>query len=246
MARRPSQLTLRRLPGSRLRHVVADERGITLVIMLVMIAVLTAASASLMTLVVSNTKAFGRDQQSSRSFNVAEAGLNYGISRLTTYDPTGSLAVGSTLGSSAVPQTFTLDGASGNGGWWAEKIAPTVWTVYAQASSPNGTISRRVAVNTTTNTTVTNIQASAAWGYGLFVASPTGCATVVGNSAITMPIFIKSDLCFTGSSGIREPNLTGPKKVTLYVGGKVTTSGDRKSTRLNSSHVSESRMPSSA
>jgi Tfp pilus assembly protein PilX len=202
-----------------------DERGVTLVLVLVMVAALTMGTASLSALVISNTKAFGRDSQEARAFNAAEAGLNYGVSRLTTFDPTGSLAVNSSIGSVDAPQLFTLDGGLGNGGWWAVKRAPTVWTVYARAVAPNGSLSRLVAVDTTTNTTTTNIQASAAWGYGLFVASPSGCATVVGNSAVTMPVFITSDICFQGTSGIQEPNASGAKSVTLYVGGKVTTGG---------------------
>jgi Tfp pilus assembly protein PilX len=207
------------------RKAVSDERGVTLVMVLVMVAALTMATASLSALVISNTKAFGRDRQQARAFNVAEAGLNYAISRLTTYDPTGSLAVNSTIGSPDTPQLFTLDGGTGNGGWWAEKTAANVWSVYARAVSPDGRLSRQIAVNTSTNTAITNVQASAAWGYGLFVASPSGCTSVVGNSAVTMPVFIKSDICFQGSSGIAEPSSSGPKKVTLYVGGKLTTGG---------------------
>jgi len=209
----------------RLHTVVRDESGVALVIVLICVGALTIATAGLSTLVTSNTKAFGRDRQTARAFNVAEAGLNFGVSRLTTYDPSGALAVNSTIGSSDSPQLFTLDGGTGNGGWWAEKIAPTVWSVHARAISPNGSLSRQVAVNASTNTTVTNFQASLAWGYGLFVASPSGCTTVVGNSAVTMPVFIKSDVCFQGSSGVQEPSSSGPKRVTLYVGGKLTTGG---------------------
>lgn len=213
--------------GSR-RTSLRDEQGVTLVIVLLMVCALTLTTVSLSSLVLSNAKAFGRDRQQVRAFNTAEAGLNYGISRLTTFDPTGALPVNSTLGSSGAPQLYTLDGHTGNGGWWAVKISPTVWEVHARAVSPNGTLSREVAVNTTANTQVTNIGASAAWGYGLFVASPTGCATIVGNANVTMPIWIKSDICFQGTSGIAEPNPTGTKKVKVYVGGKVTTGGGAK------------------
>ena len=219
------QSSAARWVARRTRTDFRSESGVALVIVLVCVAALTVATAGLAALVTSNAKAFGRDRQTARAFNVAEAGLNYAVSRLTTYDPTGSLAVNSTIGSSDTPQLFTLDGGTGNGGWWAEKIAPTIWTVHARAISPNGSLSREVAVNTSTNTTVTNFEASLAWGYGLFVASPSGCTSVVGSGAVTMPVFIKSDICFQGSSGVQEPNAAGPKRVTLYVGGKVTTGG---------------------
>ena len=212
----------------RIRTVATDERGVSLVLALVMIAALSLATASLSSLVVSNAKSFGRDSQEARSFNVAEAGLNYAVSRLTTYDPNGSVAVNSTIGSTESPQAFTLDGGAGNGGWWAEKTGTNVWTVHARAVSPNGSVKREVAVETTTDTVLTNIQASAAWGYGLFISSPSGCTTVVGNALVTMPVFVKSDLCLQGSSGIAEPSSSGTKKVTLYVGGKLTTTGSAK------------------
>ena len=208
-----------------MRTVVTDERGVSLVLTLVMVAALSLATASLSSLVVSNAKSFGRDRQEARAFNVAEAGLNYGVSRLTTYDPNGSVAVSSTIGSSESPQPFTLDGGTGNGGWWAEKTGVNMWDVHARAVSPNSKVKREVAVQTTTDTVVTNIQASAAWGYGLFIASPGGCTTVVGNALVTMPVFVKSDLCLQGSSGVAEPSSSGTKKVTLYVGGKLTTTG---------------------
>ena len=222
---RDNAVECRPLVARRMEIVARDENGVALIIVLICVGALTIATAALSALVTSNTKAFGRDRQTARAFNVAEAGLNYAVSRLTTYDPTGSLAVNSTIGSSDVPQLFTLDGGSGNGGWWAEKIAPTIWTIHARAISPNGSLSRQVAVNASTNTTVTNFQASLAWGYGLFVASPGGCTSIVGNAAVTMPVFIKSDVCFQGSSGVQEPNSSGPKRVTLYVGGKLTTGG---------------------
>jgi len=209
----------------RMLTAAREENGVALIVVLICVGALTIATAALSALVTSNTKAFGRDRQTARAFNVAEAGLNFAVSRLTTYDPTGALAVNSTIGSSDVPQLYTLDGGTGNGGWWAEKVAPTIWKINARAISPNGTLSREVSVDASTNTTVTNFEASLAWGYGLFVASPSGCTSVVGGAAVTMPVFIKSDVCFQGGSGIQEPNSSGPKRVTVYVGGKLTTGG---------------------
>ena len=47
----------------RIRTVATDERGVSLVLALVMIAALSLATASLSSLVVSNAKSFGRDSQ---------------------------------------------------------------------------------------------------------------------------------------------------------------------------------------
>lgn len=202
------------------RALLADERGISLVLALLVAATLTIGTASLTTLVVSNENAYSRDRQEARAFNVAEGGLNYGISQLTNYDTTPAKAVGSTLG----PITFSLE--DGTGSWWAEKTADKIWTVWSRGSSPNGKVSRTVSVQAFGNTVTTNSPPSLAWGYGFFVASSTGCTNMVGNSTLTLPVWIKADLCLNGSQFIAEPLPNpNPKSVTLYVGGKLTLKG---------------------
>ena len=59
-----------------------------------------------------------------------------------------------------------------------------------------------------------------------------------GFSSLVLPMM--ADL------GWSQTTLMGAYSLALAVGGVCTFLADRKSTRLNSSHVSESRMPSSA
>ena len=59
--------------------------------------------------------------------------------------------------------------------------------------------------------------------------------TVAGTNTLTLP-------ALTGTVALTSQISTTPPTVTVYTSG----SGDRKSTRLNSSHSQQSRMPSSA
>src|SRR4051812_11050887 len=99
-----------RLPAS-VRARLSDESGFALVLALVVVATLSIATASTITLVTSNETAVGGDRQEERAFNIAEAGLNEAVSYLSAQD---------TLSISAVAATgYNLDGGSGQ--WWATK-----------------------------------------------------------------------------------------------------------------------------
>jgi Tfp pilus assembly protein PilX len=60
----------------------ADEDGIALILALLVMGVLTIATASTITLVTSNEHTFGRDRQTNRALNIAEAGLNGAVAAL--------------------------------------------------------------------------------------------------------------------------------------------------------------------
>src|SRR5207244_8854563 len=64
----------------RLLERARDERGVSLVLSLLIVAALSISTAALATLITSNEHAFGRDRQETLAFNTAEAGLNYSIS----------------------------------------------------------------------------------------------------------------------------------------------------------------------
>ena len=75
------------------------------------------------------------------------------------------------------------------------------------------------------------------------VAPETTHASLGLNFWSPQPDISVAGLDFTGSLGIEKKRL---KDVRLTLGTRHKIRLDRKSTRLNSSHVSESRMPSSA
>src|SRR5689334_8958209 len=92
----------------RLHRRLADERGLSLVLALIVVTALSITTAALAQLIQSNEHAFGRDRQEERAFNIAEAGINYGASHLTTLT-SSSYAVGSSIGTGPTSNTYSLD-----------------------------------------------------------------------------------------------------------------------------------------
>src|SRR6476620_4752987 len=134
-------------PGRRLvlgvRKRLSNESGLALVLALIVVAALSVSTAAMITLVTSHQTAIGRDRQEERAFNIAEAGLNEGVSYLSTQDTLNISSVAST--------SYSLD--NGTGTWWAAKTAtsPTLdtWTLYDQATSEKST--RKVSVKLAAN-----------------------------------------------------------------------------------------------
>ena len=96
-------------PGRRsvlgVRARLSNESGLALVMALIVVAALSVATASLITLVTSNQTAVGHDRQEERAFNIAEAGLNEAVSYLSTQN--------TLLISSVAATNYSLDNGSG-------------------------------------------------------------------------------------------------------------------------------------
>ena len=205
----------RRLVGG-VRARLADESGLALVLALIVVAALSASTASMIMLVTSNQTAVGRDRQEERAFNMAEAGLNEAVSYLSTQN--------TLLISSVSPTDFSLD--NGTGQWSATKTAttPTVdtWTLYSRATS--GNVSRKVSVQLAANKSVINTPSWAGWGKGFFIADKNTCASMSGASLdLNISVYAAGDLCLNATK-IIEPTPASPS-LFLYVGGDVLLEG---------------------
>ena len=192
----------------RVSALLHDERGISLVLSLLVVAALSISTAALAQLVTSNEHAFGRDRQETLAFNTAEAGLNYGVSTLAkTVDPTGVVFTGTTVASGAYPYP---DG-TGDGTWWATKLPPpsppNIWQIWATGTSPTGKVIREVSVKVKSVTKPgTLIPTSTAWTYGLFVGNPgASCFTPTGSANLEISIYVKGCINLSGNVGIAEP-----------------------------------------
>ena len=189
-----------------LRALREDERGISLVLALLVVAALSVSTAALAQLVTSNEHAFGRDRQETLAFNSAEAGVNYGVSYLSvTGDPSGGAAPGALVGSSTSPQPYPA--GTGDGGWWAVKGPNNTWRIWATGTSPTGQVIREVSVKVKAVTAPgTTVPASTAWTYGLFVGNPgASCFTPTGSANLTISIYVKGCINLSGNVGIAEP-----------------------------------------
>jgi Tfp pilus assembly protein PilX len=205
---------------SKARRRLAEERGVAMVMALVITSSLAISTGAIAMIMVSNENMSSRDRDTARAVYVAEAGLNNALSVLSQHDASGSLAVGSTLPAAS----FTLDGGSGS--YSATKTTPTEWTISGEGTAPNGNVTRHLELRVEAQTTSTGSAASPVYAYGFFVGSTTGCTSTVGNSSIRVPVFVRNSLCLSGNSVIEEPAASAGGTLTVYVGGSFTGSGN--------------------
>ncbi len=241
MARKPSWGAWTRGALRRLRLRAAEERGVTLIIALLITSALTITTAALALLVTSNEHAFGRDRQETLAFNTGEAGLNYAISYLAqTTDPNGSDPIGTQEPTQAsysaftdVPpsnaHTFSNSGTPAGtftGKWWAEKVDTHQWKIWAQGTSPDGKVYRELQTKVVSKTVPGTVTpASLAWSYGLFVAAPSGCFSPQGTADLTISVYVNGSICIGGSAGIQEPSTSTGNTIQVYATGNVSVTG---------------------
>ena len=207
--------TVRSRVDARLR----EERGIALVLALVVMGTLSVTIASVAMFTTSNETSSGRDRDTARALGAAEAGLNDALAVLTQQDSTGTQPIGSTLSST----TFSIDG--GTGTYSATKTSGLEWTISATGTSPSGRVTRKLELKLDGTQSTQSTQQSPVYGYGFFVNATTGCTTIAGNSPVQVSVFVRNDLCLTGNASISQPGATS-NTLTVYVGGKYTATAN--------------------
>ncbi len=227
-----------------LRARSAQEEGIALVLALIVMGVLTIATIAIVTATNSNEQAFGRDRQTNRALNIAEAGLNAGVDAVKALPVTAtSMSPGSGTvdqGSWSYTATRTQDGTN-----------PDLyyWTVTSTGVSPDGKVTRivskRISETITHNsqTQTVTTPASAVYGYGLFLGNGTqtcdsrnaGPNVFSAGFQLTADAYVKGDFCVSGGSA---PIIAQPAQ-NVYIGGYFKTKGNNspigmESAKLNS------------
>lgn len=228
---------LRRGLRARARPSWRSEDGISLILSIIVVAVLTIGTAATITAVNSNEHAFGRDRQVNRALNVAEAGLNAGVDALKALPATAT----------SLPDT---SGTTDQGSWsytstrTQDSSNPDLyyWTITSTGISPDGEVtrivSRKVAETVTHHSTSQTIhhEPSPAYEYGFFLGDPNSdCVTVGtgnnfgGNLSISVSMYVAGSLCWGGSNvSMREPSGSG-QTLSLYVGKKFKVTGSNAS-----------------
>lgn len=217
--------------------VAGQEDGIALVLSVIVMFVLTIATAATITAATSNEHAFGRDRQTNRALNIAEAGLGAGANAVK------ALAASAT---SISPGSGATDGGS-----WSytatraqDATNPDLyyWTITSTGVSPDGSatriVSTKVAQTIThhSSTQVIHHDASPAYLYGFFLGDPSSdCVTIgtgntfSGNLSISVSMYVAGSLCWGGSNvSMREP--AGPgHTLNIYIGKKFKVTGSNQS-----------------
>ena len=202
-----------RLLSTRSIALLRREDGSSLLLALILLAAFSVSTAGLVQFSRANEFGSGRERQATRSFSIAESGLHYGIAAVVNRDPSDALAVSSTVSSTSV----SVDG--GTATYSATKTAAGLWTVYSTGVSPNGAVTRQLSIQVGAGGT----QASAwNWGFAIFPAS--GCVTTSGASKINVSVYVTTDFCPSGSSGVAQPSGTSGT-LDVYIGGQFKPSG---------------------
>ncbi len=217
-------------PSSVFARVKQDD-GIALVLTLIVMGVLTIGTIAVVTAMNSNEQAFGRDRQTNRALNVAEAGLNAGVAAVQALPATAT---------SLSPASGTVD----QGAWSyttsrsQDATNPDLyyWTITSTGVSPDGKVTR--IVSTRVSETVTHhsqtqtvtTPASAAYGYGLYLgnanqtcdAASSGPNVFGASFQLTSDAYVKGDFCVSGGG---SPVIAQPAQ-NVYIGGYFKTKGN--------------------
>jgi hypothetical protein len=225
------------------------EEGISLILSIIVVGVLTIGTAATITAVNSNEQAFGRDRQVNRALNTAESGLHAGVAAVTSLPATAT----------SLPDA---GGTSDHGSWsysatrQQDDTDPDVyiWTVTSTGVSPDGNVTRIVSTKvkqTITHHSITTpitTPASPVYQYGFFLGDPASdCVTLgggnsfAGNGILNVSVFVRGSLCVQGNGGMREP--TGSSgTLTLYVGKKFSYSGNPPTVGTSSAKIKQATV----
>ncbi len=183
-----------------MRQKLRDESGVTLVMAVCIMSVLSLTGASLILYANANARNAEYSADDTRALNIAEAGVNYARSVLwNATDPTQANAVPTS--------SITLE--SGTATYSGAYDATTkIWTLtgtgtYTNPSGGSATVTR--SVSSDVEVVLGSGGASPVWGYN-FSDALSGCLTIANNASFSAPLYVRGDLCvsnnahFTGSS----------------------------------------------
>lgn len=218
----------------RMHAAARSESGQSLMLALIVMSALTITIGALVSFTTSNENSFGRDRQSTRAFQTAEAGLSNALAVITgtSYDATDQQPVPSTF-SNSIPASF--EGATGN--YSATKYAASspectpaegeslnpCWVITSTSTSSDGKVTRKVQQTVYYNRTVTDV--SAVYGYGLYVDNGTGaCVFTHGTPDMVVDnVFISGCYSPEGGATIRPSR---PDTGSVYIGGLFSPTGN--------------------
>lgn len=210
-------------PNGKIRRLISEEAGQSLLLAIIIIAALTITTAGVITFMGSNETSAGRDREVVRSLSGAEAGLSNGISTIVQSDAHNTLPVPSTLsGSTKVDGAqvdYTLTKSSTTDSTTTPPTTTFLWTINSTGSY--GAVSRTVQQQ------VKYIQgvhqdASVDYKYGLFVGAPPAgtnppcLITLSGDVTVSASVYVGGNLCSNGGVTLKPKTA---HQLSVYVKG---------------------------
>lgn len=218
----------------RMIAAVRSQSGQSLLLALIFMSALSITIGALVSFTTTSENSFGRDRQSTRAFQTAEAGVSDAIAAITapSYDQSDTVLTGQTV-SGTIPATF--EGSTGS--YSATKYAASsaqctpaegsslnpCWVITGTATSPDGKVTRKVQQTIYYNQSVTDV--SNVYDYGLYVDNGNGpCVFTHGTPDMVINnVFISGCYAPNGGAVLRPAvNNTG----SAYVGGQFSPTGN--------------------
>ena len=201
----------------RLRRPAADERGIALVLAVVVLAVMAMGVTTVITFATSNLSTSSRANSSEAALFAAEGGVADALARLNTAaDPrVGTLLPSTTItvGEATVTYSGAYDAPTGR------------WTITSTATQPSrvgatAPVSRTIVDQAAVSSDVATVASNPAWNY-LYADRPDGCTTLNTGVQVRQPMYVRNSLCL--SNNVKIFSAAG----TLQVGGSagITVNG---------------------
>src|SRR3954451_7268731 len=207
-------------PRRFLRRLLADERGISLVIAVMMLTVLTVTGGSVAVYTTSNLRQSTSDQSNASAYQIAQAGLGEALAKLQGADDPTVTTLFSTPTVVSYPAMGGTATYSGTASTQSDKLT---WTLTSKGTVTSGGQARSVTLQQTA--VVRGLVPGAdlgSWGR-LYADDPTKCVTI---DTVNMPAPIATRGCLKVING---GSITGTSN-NIEVGKTVTVTGPATST----------------
>jgi Tfp pilus assembly protein PilX len=180
------------------RERLRDERGIALPLALGVTLVLSTLSAGIFAYVTSNQSSAERSRADQRAYGLAEAGLSYAFSTLSStpdpYDAESLPQATVNLPGGSVTYTGSLSGNT----WTLTGVGTVANPTGPSAAPVTRTVSAQAQVTTSTEPDMRP------WNY-LFIDQPSSCITLGNLVTLDLAIYVRGDLCMENNSQVWSP-----------------------------------------
>lgn len=183
-----------------------SEDGIALLMSVWFTVILLAVAGSLIYYSTANSSSASTAQANQKAFNLAEAGLNEGISILYNSSTQNSQ---SALPSACCTGADTTTYAGSTINWWGTwNAASSTWTVYGKGTVPapvsGSNAVRSVYQQVRIGSNGATVAGNPAWGY-IFSDNKNGsCLSLANSVQINDPLYATGNMCMDNSSQVRS------------------------------------------
>jgi hypothetical protein len=220
-----------------LRERLADERGMALVMAILVVLVLSIATTSLIVYTTSNERSANRSKASHDAYTVAAAGIENAVAQLAQLDPLDRDDASFFTALCATPSNCAQAFDAGETVAWTGQLVddrpasvtnPNIhlwrWRLTSTATVPNpaaaGTLRRTVTADVKLRPTTVQSMDAAAWRfvYSKEAADPDGCDMELPNNPdVRASFYVSGTLCLDNNSSIVGPQNAGDPPVDVHV-----------------------------